>query len=156
MRAEVALGRFDDALRTAKTMFAMSRHLGEHPTFVGNLYGIAIANLAIGPLEEMLEQPGCPNLYWALTNLPNPLVSLETAMQGERIGMIQWMFRDLDDGAPMTPDRLNRFIADLTSCSKLVPSSSARACGRGWTRGPRTRGRSRPHAAAWWRSACRR
>ena len=31
-RAEVALGRFDDALRTAKTMFAMSRHLGEHPT----------------------------------------------------------------------------------------------------------------------------
>ena len=113
MRAEVALGRFDDALRTAKTMFAMSRHLGEHPTFVGNLFGVAIANLAIGPLEEMLEQPGCPNLYWALTNLPNPLVSLETAMQGERIGMIQWIFRDLDDGAPMSPDRLNRFIAVL-------------------------------------------
>ena len=43
-RAEVALGRFDDALRTAKTMFAMSRHLGEHPTFIGNLVGIAIAN----------------------------------------------------------------------------------------------------------------
>ena len=40
--------------------------------------GVAIANLAIGPLEEMLEQPGCPNLYWALTNLPNPLVPLDT------------------------------------------------------------------------------
>src|SRR5207244_4916955 len=39
-RAEVALGRFDDALRTAKTMFAMARHLGEHPTFIGNLVGI--------------------------------------------------------------------------------------------------------------------
>ena len=33
-------------------------------------------------------------------------------MQGERIGMIQWIFRDLDDDAPMSPDRLNRFIAD--------------------------------------------
>ena len=86
MRAEVALGRFDDALRTAKTMFAMSRHLGEHPTFIGNLVGIAIANTAIGPLEEMLEQPGCPNLYWALTNLPNPLVSLDKGMEGERVG----------------------------------------------------------------------
>ena len=31
-RSEVALGRIDDALRSSKTMFAMSRHLGEHPT----------------------------------------------------------------------------------------------------------------------------
>jgi hypothetical protein len=116
-RGEVALGRFDDALRTAKTMFAMSRHLGEHPTFVGNLYGFAIANLAIGPLEEMLEQPNCPNLYWALTNLPNPLVSLETASQGERVGIIQWLFRDLDDSAPMSADRLTKFIAFM---EKLV------------------------------------
>ena len=23
-------------------------------------------------LEKMLDQPGCPNLYWALTNLPSP------------------------------------------------------------------------------------
>ena len=48
-RAEVALGRFDDAIRTAKTMFAMSRHLGEHPTFVGNLVGIAVANVGHRP-----------------------------------------------------------------------------------------------------------
>jgi hypothetical protein len=111
LRAEVALARFDDALRTAKTMFAMSRHLGEHPTFVGNLVGMVIAHSAIGPLEEMLEQPGCPNLYWALTNLPIPLVSLERGSQGERMGIIQWMFRDLDDSAPMSADRVNSFIA---------------------------------------------
>jgi hypothetical protein len=118
MRGEVALGRFDDALRTAKTIFAMSRHLGEHPTFVGNLIGIAIAYNAISPLEEMLEQPGCPNLYWALTNLPDPFVSLDTAMQGEHMGIIQWMFRDLDDGAPMPPDRLDRFIAEFDKLLK--------------------------------------
>jgi hypothetical protein len=112
-RAEVALGRFDDALRTAKTLFAMSRHLGEHPTFVGNLVGMFIAHTAIGPLEEMLEQPSCPNLYWALTNLPIPLVSLERGSQGERMAIIQWMFRDLDDSAPMSADRLNRFIAHM-------------------------------------------
>jgi hypothetical protein len=50
-RAEVAEGRFDDAIGTAKTLFAMSRHLGEHPTFVGNLVGFAVAYEAIGPLE---------------------------------------------------------------------------------------------------------
>jgi hypothetical protein len=60
---EVVRGRFDDALYTAKTMFALARHMGEHPTLIGDLVGIAIASIAIGPLEEMLEQPGCPNLY---------------------------------------------------------------------------------------------
>lgn len=118
MRAEVAQGRFDDALRTAKTIFAMAHHLGEHPTFVGNLYGFVVANLAIGPLDEMLEQPGCPNLYWALTILPNPLVSLDTARQGERVGLIQWVFRDLDSTDPMSADRLKQFVAYLDTFIK--------------------------------------
>jgi hypothetical protein len=111
-RAELALGRFDDALRTAKTMFAMARHLGEHPTFVGDLVGIAVANVAISPLEEMLEQPGCPNLYWALTNLPTPLVPLDVGSEGERVWIVTG-FRDLDESAPMTEDQIKRFIAHI-------------------------------------------
>ncbi|MGO9468036.1 MAG: hypothetical protein ACLQVF_28215 [Isosphaeraceae bacterium] len=109
-RAEVALGRFDDAIRTAKTMFAMARHLGEHPTLVGNLVGCTIANMAIGVLEEMLQQPGCPNLYWALTNLPSPLVRLEKGIEGER-ALVLAEFRELDPTAPMSADQLKRFIA---------------------------------------------
>ncbi len=109
-RAEVALGRFDDALRTAKTMFAMARHLGEHPTLVGNLVGYTIANMAIGVLDEMLQQPGCPDLYWALTNLPSPLVRLDKGIEGER-ALVLTEFRDLDPTAPMSADQLKRFIA---------------------------------------------
>ncbi len=71
-RAEIAQGRFDDAIRTAKTFFAMSRHLGQHPTLVGDLVGLAIAAVTIDLLDKMLDQPDCPNLYWALTNLPRP------------------------------------------------------------------------------------
>jgi hypothetical protein len=111
-RTEVAQGRFDDAIRTAKTMLAMSRHLGEHPTVIGNLVGMAIANLAMEPLEEMLRQPGCPNLYWALTNLPSPLIPLDKGMDGERL-IMEVLFRDLNDGAPMSADRLKAFITEL-------------------------------------------
>jgi hypothetical protein len=117
-RAEVALGRFDDALRTAKTMFALSRHLGEHPTLVGDLVGLAVANVAIGPLEEMLEQPGCPNLYWALTNLPKPLVRLDIGAEGERTWLLA-DFRDLDDSAPMSADQVKKFIAHLDPLLRL-------------------------------------
>ncbi len=76
-RTEVALRQFDQGIYTAKTMFAMVRHLGDHPIFIGDLVGIAIAHVTIRTLDEMLERPGCPNLYWALTNLPCPLVSIE-------------------------------------------------------------------------------
>jgi len=118
-REELSQGRFDDALRTAKTMFAIARHLSEHPTVIGDLVGIAIAYVAIGPLEEMLEQPGCPNLYWALTNLPNPLVPLDKGMEGERV-MILAEFRDLDDTAPMNKEQLKKFLAHLDKLVGLI------------------------------------
>ncbi|HKI20064.1 MAG TPA: hypothetical protein VKA15_19400 [Isosphaeraceae bacterium] len=111
-RAEIALGRFDDALKTAKTMFAMSRHLGEHLVFIGDLVGIAIAAVTASSLEEMLQQPGCPNLYWALTNLPVPLVSIDKGTEGERVGILA-EFHDLDDSAPMSAARIKKFIAHM-------------------------------------------
>jgi hypothetical protein len=122
-RSEIAQRRFDDALVTAKTMFAMSRHLSEHPSLLGNLVGIAIAQLALGPLQEMLEQPGCPNLYWALTNLPSPLVSLDRGMEGMR-AEFQSELRDLDDAAPMTPAQLKKLITHIEKlrASRQTPS----------------------------------
>jgi len=101
-RQEATARRFDDAIVSAKTLFALARHTGEHPTLIGDLVGLAIAQIAISPLEEMLQQPGCPNLYWALTNLPSPFISLEKGLEGERM-MILTELRDLDDKTPMTP-----------------------------------------------------
>ncbi len=130
-RAEVALGHFDDAIRTAKTMFAMSRHLGEHPTLIGDLVGIAIASIAIAPLEEMLNQPGCPNLYWALTNLPSPLISLRTGIEGERALSLS-EFSDLDDAKPISAGQIRKFVERM---EKLLgdeePIKSAKGV-RGW------------------------
>jgi hypothetical protein len=108
-REEITLGRFDDALVTAKTMFALSRHTGEHPCLIGNLVGIAIAFVGITPLEEMLEKPGCPNLYWALTNLPNPFISLDKGLEGERM-IITAELKELDDKNPMAPEQLKKLI----------------------------------------------
>jgi hypothetical protein len=108
-RGEIAAGRCEEAMRTAKTMFAMARHLGEHPTYVGNLVGIAVAFVAIGPLEELLEQDGCPNLYWALSTLPRPLVSLEKGTEGERMWVLT-EFRELSESAAMSDEQLTRFI----------------------------------------------
>jgi hypothetical protein len=111
-RAEIAQCRFDDAIRTAKTMFAIARHLDEHPTLIGELVGMAIASITISHFEEMLQQPGCPNLYWALTTLPSPLISLAKGLDGERV-MMAGVLRDLSDSKPMTNDQLKKFLADV-------------------------------------------
>jgi hypothetical protein len=36
-------------------------------------------------VEELIQAPASPNLYWALTSLPTPLVSLRKPLQGERM-----------------------------------------------------------------------
>ena len=102
-------------------MFAIARHLGEHPTFIGSLVGFSMANSAVGPLEEMLEQPGSPNLYWALAKLPDPLVSLQRGADAERV----WPtveFRDLDESAAMGPEQMTRLMIHL---EKLVGDGKA-------------------------------
>ncbi len=129
-RSEIAGGRIDDAIRTAKTMFAMANQLGEHPTYIGDLVGIAIASIAIGPLEEMIQHADCPNLYWALTNLPDPLVPINRATEGERMSLC-WVTRDLDRARPMSDEQIKRFI---TYVEKMA-GSDARLLANGGIRG---------------------
>lgn len=84
-RGEIVDGDFDGALRSIKTLFSLSRHMGEHPTLIGGLVGMAIANLGCNLLEELIQQPNAPNLYWALATAPAPFVDLRKAMSGERM-----------------------------------------------------------------------
>jgi hypothetical protein len=118
-RGEVADRRFNDAIVTAKTMFALARHLGKHPTLIGYLVGVATAHVGIGPLDEMLQQPGCPNLFWALTDLPQPFIDLREGMHGERF-MLARGFPFLDDKAPMTEVQLQKAVAQLREMLDLI------------------------------------
>jgi hypothetical protein len=130
-RSEVASGRFDDAIRTAKTMFAMSRHMDTHPTLVGNIVGMEIAKLALTPLDDMLEQPGCPNLYWALTNLPAPLVSCVNGRAGERL-LISTVFAGLNSEAPMSAAEIKKFIDPLDALLGIGDAAKPGAQVRAW------------------------
>src|SRR5262249_3548212 len=112
-RGESARREFADAVRTAQTMFALARHLGEHPTVAGNLDGLTAADLALDTLEELIQQPGCPNLYWALTDLPNPLVDIRKGLQGHRTQMAA-AFKSLRDDSPMSETELDELIGQLS------------------------------------------
>jgi hypothetical protein len=111
-RGQVAGGHFDDAVRTAKTMFALARHLGEYPADAANRAGMSAADQALDTLEEMIQQPGCPNLYWALTDLPSPLVDLRKGLQGYR-ALVAADLKPLQD-EPMTDSQVERLVGRLS------------------------------------------
>jgi hypothetical protein len=125
-RGEVAERRFDDAVRTAKTMFALARHLGEHPTAAANRLGLTVADLALDTLEEMVQQPGCPNLYWALTDLPCPLVDMRKGLQGDG-ALVAADLRPLRDDAPMTEEDIEKVVSRLSGVMGFAREQAGRS-----------------------------
>jgi hypothetical protein len=84
-RFEMLDGKHDQALYTLQTGFTLSRHVGEGPTLIQGLVGLAMASQMIEEVELLIQQPGAPNLYWTLTDLPSPFVDLRKPIQGEKI-----------------------------------------------------------------------
>jgi hypothetical protein len=84
-RVELAERRFDDALHTLRTGFALARHVsGDGPHMVlDDLVGIAVATIMLGRVEEWVQIPGSPNLYWALTDLPRPFIDTRRSIRVE-------------------------------------------------------------------------
>jgi hypothetical protein len=52
---------------------------------INTLVGISIENSMIDRLDDWIAKPGSPNLYWALTALPQPLVGVREAFEQERL-----------------------------------------------------------------------
>jgi hypothetical protein len=113
LRIEVAERRYADAVRSAKTMFAFARHLGEHPTTAANRLGLDVAQLTLDTLEEMAQQPDAPNLYWALADLPSPLVDVRKGVQGDR-ALADAELRTLRDDVPMSDEQVDELVGRLT------------------------------------------
>lgn len=73
IRARVAAAedRWDDAISELRLGFRLSE-VASHSTDVllGRLVGAAIAGVMLDSIESMIQDPDCPNLYWALAALP--------------------------------------------------------------------------------------
>jgi len=116
-RRELADGRLGKAARTLQTGFAVAHHVASSPALIPSLVGKAVAALMIDRLEEFIQQPDAPNLYWPLTDLPRPFIDLRKALQGERImaygnfpGMAE-MIADLD-AKPWSSEQAQKYISE--------------------------------------------
>jgi hypothetical protein len=86
LRARVAIleKKPDEAIYWLQTGFAMARHVSQGPTLIQPLVGLASSAILNHALEDLIQSPGMPSLYWALANRPRPLIDLAPALEGER------------------------------------------------------------------------
>jgi hypothetical protein len=121
MRGEVKAGEWDKAVESAKTLFGIAQALEQHPTLIGNLVGIAIAQIALNGIEEAIGQPGCPSLFWGLVAVPDRPVSSAAGLGGERVFLTAQFQPLIEARRPMTDAEL---AAHLATLKELVSSAN--------------------------------
>jgi hypothetical protein len=124
-RFELADERPDKALHTLQTGFALARHVATAPVIVNGLVGSAVTHLMLDRLEEVLQAPGAPNLYWSLTALPAPFIDLRASLQGERLVVDHMLegFREVLEGGRSARPLSRPEVEELTT--KLFATLSA-------------------------------
>ncbi|MEW4569231.1 hypothetical protein AB1L88_15310 [Tautonia sp. JC769] len=116
LRARMAIleGNTEDAVHWLRTGYAMARHVSEGSSLVQAFVGIVIAGVMSNDLTELIQAKGTPSLYWALANLPGPMIELDEAIEGER-SLVERMFPDLLelDGPAWSAERGRIFLDSL-------------------------------------------
>lgn len=95
-RHAVAENRYDDAIRYLRTQYQLGRDVAEEPFLVCSLVGIAITGIANVGATDLIASPGSPNLYWALSELPAPPVSISESINAD-LALATRMFPVLSD-----------------------------------------------------------
>lgn len=83
-RLAIAEGRIDDAIEVIGEQVSMSRHISMDDFLVSYLVGSAVLRMALDDTLVLLEHSECPNLYWAFSQLPDPLLNMEACLAMER------------------------------------------------------------------------
>jgi hypothetical protein len=82
-RLQIAQRQYDEAIETIRTQLRMGKQVGECPTIMQGMVGVAIASLALKGVEDMAQSPDSPNLHAAMQALPRPLVDMDQTIADE-------------------------------------------------------------------------
>lgn len=114
IRLAAVENNFEDATTGLKTGFQHAKHVGESPSLISLLVGLAIANIHLKRIEDVIQRPGSPNLYWALTTLPHPFIDPRPGLDGEE-AFLQSVLPGLNalESGPVTADQATQAIDRL-------------------------------------------
>jgi hypothetical protein len=114
VRLKVADGQTDQALEMLQQGLYMGRSIAQGRTIIQDLVGIAITALMLKEVEGLMQMPDSPNLYWALTALPDPMIDMHSSLEYEReMVFVEFpQLRNLESGV-LTPAQASVLISDF-------------------------------------------
>jgi hypothetical protein len=128
-KLEMADGNKDKAIHTLQTGFALGRHVADGPTVIQALVGMALCQVMLERVEELMQLPDAPNLYWSLTDLPRPLIDLRKPLQGEKIN-VDHLFPGLRELAndpdlkPLSNEKLEELMDKYARALRVMADES--------------------------------
>ncbi len=98
IRNHLRQGELEKAREGILVGLANGRHLAQTPFFVNQLVAVAIHQAMLARTAELIAQPESPNLYWALSALPNSMVEIDRAasLEGQIFALTFPAVTDLD------------------------------------------------------------
>jgi hypothetical protein len=114
VRLQIADGNYDEAVHGLQTGFSLARDVANAPTLVCGLVGCAIAGMMNEQVLDFIQQPDAPNLYWALSTLPRPMIDLRPGFDAEMYSLYL-SFPDLYDldRKNYTPERWQQLLEEM-------------------------------------------
>ncbi len=130
-RLELVEDRPDQTLRTLQTVYALARYVGDEPTLICSLIGVALTAMANQVLELALCHPKTPNLSASLMALPQPFIDMRRPFQGERLwayGTFPGLLEVVNnpDAGPLPPEQIAKMTAQLGALSNSKLSQAER------------------------------
>jgi hypothetical protein len=114
-RLEIADRDYDAALGTLQTGFALARFYTRDANWLllkGATDGDGIIQPLLDRVREWVQAEGSPNLYWALANLPCPMVERRHAIEVEDAGLY-WTFPELRHADQLTEEQARRVLEHI-------------------------------------------
>jgi hypothetical protein len=83
-RVKIADGNLDAAVADIALPLVQARHLNDRAVLVQLMVASSVSDLALHQVQDFIAHDDAPNLYWALGDLPAPLLDIRAAMKVER------------------------------------------------------------------------
>ncbi|MBN2579262.1 MAG: hypothetical protein JXB10_09750 [Pirellulales bacterium] len=115
-RLKMAEGKYDDAVDFFRSGYLLARNVGNEPFLICCLVGSAIAMKINEQVEQFIQLPDAPNLYWALSTMPTPLIDYRVAWESE-MDLLYCFFpewRNLDK-KELSPEQWRHLLNQMTT-----------------------------------------
>ena len=118
-RLYIAESKYTEACETLQIGYALAHHMGQGPTRIHVLVGMAIARVMTDQVETLLQQPDAPNLYWSLTVLPKPFADLRPVLEQETL-LLETMFPWIKqlDTTPLSEEQVKAVQEKLANANR--------------------------------------